>query len=691
MLKTFDLLTCVKDEHDLRLVLLAGVLCFLSCLTTLHLFRRARSKGGSAITWLLMGGAAGGGGAWATHFIAMLAYTPHVPVGFNMPLTFLSLLLAVVLTTMALGVAYKGGHWRGASGGALLGFGVAAMHHLGVAAIEAPARINWAPEIVLVSIGLGVALSIMAIMLARANASGRILFAAASTQTLAIVSLHFWGMASLKITPDPTRTFAAYAFSPETLSLAIAGVATALLCIGFTTALADRRLSGQAKLFDAEILRLRQSTAWLSHHDVLTGLPNRAAFNEKLAAVVERAEGQNESFAILSINLYRLREVNELHGHSVGDQLLQRLSQRFSEIAGGACFARISGDDFSMILQSEHRQQEAEALANRFVASLARPFEIDGQAIVAGISVGIAIYPNDGVAATIRAAAEAALFVARADGRGKVRFFDRALGAALHERHMLQQDIGVALARGEFALHYQPQINPDGRVVGFEALLRWTHPKRGSVSPGIFIPIAEESGAIVALGEWVLREACREAQSWREPLRIAVNLSPVQFRQDDLPERVDAILFETGLAGARLELEITEGVLVDDVGRATSVLRRLKSLEVGIAIDDFGTGYSSLSYLQSFPFDWLKVDRSFVSRLHCDAQSDSIVRAIIDLGHGLGLSVIAEGVETQAQFDFLAQEGCDELQGYFIGRPAEIGVFSALTAGSELKRDGVAA
>ena len=188
-----------------------------------------------------------------------------------------------------------------------------------------------------------------------------------------------------------------------------------------------------------------------------------------------------------------------------------------------------------------------------------------------------------------------------------------------------------------------------------------------------------------------MREACREAQSWREPLRIAVNLSPVQFRQDDLPERVDAILFETGLAGARLELEITEGVLVDDVGRATSVLRRLKSLEVGIAIDDFGTGYSSLSYLQSFPFDRLKVDRSFVSRLHCDAQSDSIVRAIIDLGHGLGLSVIAEGVETQAQFDFLAQEGCDELQGYFIGRPAEISVFSALTAGGELKRDGVAA
>ena len=296
-------------------------------------------------------------------------------------------------------------------------------------------------------------------------------------------------------------------------------------------------------------------------------------------------------------------------------------------------------------------------------------------------SIGIAIYPDDGFAETIRASADAALFAARAEGRGKICFFDRALGSALHERHMLQQDIDTALARGEFSLHYQPQAAPNGAIVGFEALLRWTHPKRGPISPGLFIPIAEESGAIIAIGEWVLREACAEAQSWREPLRIAVNLSPAQFGQDDLPELVHAILLETGLAGSRLEIEITEGVLVHDVGRATSMLRRLKSLGVGIAIDDFGTGYSSLSYLQSFPFDRLKVDQSFVSRLQCNAQSDAIVRAIIDLGHGLGLSVIAEGVETQAQLEFLTAEGCDELQGYFIGRPAPIGNFAALTAG----------
>lgn len=339
-----------------------------------------------------------------------------------------------------------------------------------------------------------------------------------------------------------------------------------------------------------------------------------------------------------------------------------------------------------MILKSENPLQEADSLAKALVASLGLPFEIDGQEITAGLSVGIAIYPDDGAAATIRASADAALFTAKADGRGKVRFFDRALGAALHERHVLQQDIGAALARGELSLHYQPQAAPNGEIVGFEALLRWTHPKRGSVSPGVFIPLAEESGAIIEMGEWVLREACREAQSWCEPLRIAVNLSPAQFRQDDLPALVHAILLETGLSGGRLELEITEGVLVDDVSRATSVLRRLKSLGVGIAIDDFGTGYSSLSYLQSFPFDRLKIDKSFVSRLQCNAQSDAIVRAVINLGHGLGLSVIAEGVETQAQLEFLSAEGCDELQGYFIGRPAPIGDFAVLTAGRARKR-----
>ncbi len=685
MLSNFDILTCVRDEHDFRLVLLAGVICFLSCLTALHLFRRARSKRGGAFFWLMMGGAAGGGGAWATHFIAMLAYTPHVPVGFNMPLTLISLLIAVVLTTLALGIAVEGHSWRAAGGGALLGAGVAGMHYLGMAALEMPARIDWSRDIVILSIIVSVLLSIVAIVLARMAETHRVL-SAASFLTLAIVALHFCGMAALRITPDPTRAFTAFAFSPDMLSLAIAGVATALLGIGLTTALADRRLSGQAKFFDSQIRKLQQSAAWLSHHDVLTGLPNRAAFNEKLAAAIDRADGSGESFALLSINLYRFKEVNDLYGHSVGDQLLQRLSLRFSEIAGDACLARIAGDDFSVILKSENPLQEADSLAKALVASLGLPFEIDGQEITAGLSVGIAIYPDDGAAATIRASADAALFTAKADGRGKVRFFDRALGAALHERHVLQQDIGAALARGELSLHYQPQAAPNGEIVGFEALLRWTHPKRGSVSPGVFIPLAEESGAIIEMGEWVLREACREAQSWCEPLRIAVNLSPAQFRQDDLPALVHAILLETGLSGGRLELEITEGVLVDDVSRATSVLRRLKSLGVGIAIDDFGTGYSSLSYLQSFPFDRLKIDKSFVSRLQCNAQSDAIVRAVINLGHGLGLSVIAEGVETQAQLEFLSAEGCDELQGYFIGRPAPIGDFAVLTAGRARKR-----
>ncbi len=696
MFKPFDLLNCAVGEHDYRLVLLAAVICYFTSLTALDLFRLARATRGRPTFWVLLGGVAGGGGVWATHFIAMLGYEPHVPTGFNIPLTVISLLLAIVTTALALGVAVEGerafraGIRRTLSGGALLGLGIAAMHYTGTAALEVPARIEWDMRIVIASIAAGVILSTAAIRLARAGDMWRVRIASAAVLTLAIVALHFGGMAALRIIPDPTRTVEAAAFPPSMLAFAIAGVSIALLGIGAITALADRRLRGQALAFDAEIVRLKQSAAWLSRHDILTGLPNRSAFTDHLASAIKRSDEKNKPFALLSINLDRFKDVNDLFGHSVGDQLLQRVAKLFASVAGDGFLARNGGDDFSAIAAEgqclERALEQASELTHSLAASLAETFEIDGHEITIGLSVGVAIYPVDGDAETIRASADAALFAAKSAGLGNVRYFDRALAAALHERNVLQQDLRRALERNELALHYQPQAAPGGDIVGFEALLRWTHPKRGPISPGVFIPIAEESGLIVAIGACVLREACREAQRWDEPLRIAVNLSPAQFRQDDLPEIVHAILLETGLSPERLELEITEGVLVDDVSRATSILRRLKSLGVGIAIDDFGTGYSSLSYLQSFPFDRIKIDQSFVSKLQRSAQSDAIVRAIINLGHGLGLSVIAEGVETQAQLAFLEAEGCDEIQGYFIGRPAPISAYSTLVSGRAKKQ-----
>jgi predicted signal transduction protein with EAL and GGDEF domain len=303
-----------------------------------------------------------------------------------------------------------------------------------------------------------------------------------------------------------------------------------------------------------------------------------------------------------------------------------------------------------------------------------------------GISIGIAIFPADGAdATTLLNNADAALSRAKAAGRGKTRFFEVEMDNRQRERRAIQHELDTAITRDELRLFYQPQANIGGEVTGFEALVRWHHPQRGMVSPATFIPVAEESGLIMQIGEWVLREACREAASWPQPLQIAVNLSPIQFRHGDLAGLVHSVLLETGLSPTRLELEITEGVLVEDFARGLSILRRLKALGVRIAMDDFGTGYSSMSYLQSFPFDKIKIDQSFISKVTSNPQSAAIVRAVIGLAHGLNLPVLAEGVETKAQLDFLAAESCDEMQGYLLGRPHPIMEYSGL-----IHRNGVA-
>jgi predicted signal transduction protein with EAL and GGDEF domain len=314
------------------------------------------------------------------------------------------------------------------------------------------------------------------------------------------------------------------------------------------------------------------------------------------------------------------------------------------------------------------------------LAAAGADIEVDGHALRSGLSIGVAIYPTDGAdAAALLANADAALYRAKAEGRGSVRFFDAHMDQRLREHRALQQDLRSAIEHHELRLYYQPQASIDGKIVGFEALARWQHPARGTISPAVFIPLAEDSGVIVAVGEWILREACRQAAAWDRPLQIAINLSPVQFRHGDLPTLVHSILLETGLAPGRLELEVTESVLIDDFSRAVSILRRLKSLGVRIAMDDFGTGYSSLSYLQAFPFDKIKIDQAFIANLDKNPQSAAIVRAIIGLGRALSLPVTAEGVETDAQLAFLAAEFCTEIQSFLIGRPLPIEDYAEAT------------
>jgi len=428
--------------------------------------------------------------------------------------------------------------------------------------------------------------------------------------------------------------------------------------------------------------------AHMAYHDGLTDLPNRAAFLQALAQMIEACAGTGEEFAVLSVDLDGLKEVNDVFGHAVGDKLLIEVSRRIQAAARGGVVSRLSGDEFGLIIDGK-QPAAGRALAEQLSEAMAKEFLIDGKSVRTGLTTGIAIFPhNGGDAASLLANAGAALFRAKAKSRGSISVYEPEMDQQIRDRRVLHQDLSLAIKNGELSLYYQPQANArhtvaSSEVIGFEALARWLHPVRGFVPPSDFIPLAEESGLIVEMGEWILRQACREAASWPLPLQIAVNLSPAQFMHGDVVGLVHSILLETGLAPGRLELEITEGVLIEDFDRGLALLRRLKSLGVRVSMDDFGSGYSSLSYLQAFPFDKIKIDRAFVMNLGRNPQSASIVRAVVGLGHGLGMSIVAEGVETQEQLSFLAEEGCDAVQGYFLGKPAPIGQYFALVGRAE--------
>jgi diguanylate cyclase (GGDEF)-like protein/PAS domain S-box-containing protein len=412
--------------------------------------------------------------------------------------------------------------------------------------------------------------------------------------------------------------------------------------------------------------------AHLANHDALTDLPNRPAFAERLNFTLERAIATSDPFAVLCLDLDRFKDVNDVFGHAAGDALLHDMGKRLAAAAAGAFLARVGGDEFTLIIDGP-QPDAAIALADRLMATVADDFQFEGHTFRIGLSVGMAFFPNDGTnAATLLSNADAALYRAKADGRGVFRMFEADMDKRLRKRRGLQKDLQSAIQRNELSLDYQPQALITGEIIGFEALVRWHHPRHGLIGPMDFIPLAEESGLIIPIGEWILREACREAASWPNPIQIAVNLSPVQFRHGDLPGLIHTVLLETGLAPGRLELEITESVLFDDFSRASSILRRLKAVGVRIAMDDFGTGYSSLSYLQSFPFDKIKIDQSFVQMIRKNPQSAAIIRAIVGLGRGLSMNIVAEGVETSDQLDFLRAEDCNEVQGFLVGRPFPI-------------------
>jgi diguanylate cyclase (GGDEF)-like protein/PAS domain S-box-containing protein len=440
-----------------------------------------------------------------------------------------------------------------------------------------------------------------------------------------------------------------------------------------------------------------------AYHDTLTGLPNRLLFNDRLQLALVQTRHASEQLAVMFIDLDRFKNINDSLGYSVGDQLLQSMAQRLKDCTRDEdTVARMGGDEFTVMLPRIKQLSDVNQVAHKVLNGLSQPLQVEGHELVVTASIGISLYPNDGKQAeTLIKNADSAMYSAKEQGKNKYQLYNTDMNTNAMEHLTLETQLRHALEHEEFCLHYQPQVNiASGQLIGFEALVRWQHPELGLVVPGKFIPLLEETGLIVPVGEWILNQACRQNHAWREagliPVRVAVNFSSHQFRTNTLSQMVKQALKNNDLPADSLEVEITEGVLMDDVQQCSKTLQQLRNMGVSIAIDDFGTGYSSLSYLKQLPVDTLKIDQSFVRDITCNPQDMEIVTSIITMAHGLDLRVIAEGVETTEQLQLLSDLGCDQIQGYFTGWPlttkqttellqksASLPLLKAVTSGKE--------
>jgi len=427
-----------------------------------------------------------------------------------------------------------------------------------------------------------------------------------------------------------------------------------------------------------DLSALRRDEARIRHlalHDALTDLPNRYLMEQRIAHALDASAMTGDGIAVIYLDLDRFKPINDLYGHAAGDTLLVQVAKRLlSELRPTDTLARIGGDEFVVLLTPVAKPAYVAEIATRLVESLSRPFRLEPNVVKIGVSAGIALHPDDGsTVESLLRAADTALYRVKDEGRGGLRFFEPSMNAHLHARRQLEQELSGAIARDELRLYYQPLVNANtGEIESFEALIRWQHPVRGLVSPAEFIPLAEQTNLIASIGQWVIETACAEAASWPKPWRVSVNVSPSQFRQSDVPAIAAAALARNALAPNRLVVEITESVFIQDATNAVDVLSRLREQGIRLALDDFGCGYSSLSYLQRFKFDKLKIDQSFVRRLGQNTDALTIIGAIVNLGHNLGLQVTVEGVETAAQLAILRELGCDQVQGYLFAKPVPI-------------------
>lgn len=640
--------------------------------------------------WCWLGACCLGGGIWAMHFIAMLAFEAPVAIAYDLPTTALSLVIVLAASLVAMYTfgrpSVEPRHYLTAA--LAIGLGIAAMHYCGMAAIRSVATQYYHPVVVAVSVCVAIAASLAALLLSaffRDCSEGHQLLKIPACLAMggAICSMHFTGMFALQLTvPVGTELRLERADNALQLGLSLAVTAGMVLLCALAVAWADKKLQSKERdlLHVNNLLReLEQVKVKLqnvAHYDALTNLPNRRAFNDCFVEKLQSHAQLRQSLAVMFLDIDHFKRINDSLGHDAGDELLKVVAERVrSVLRRDDVIARLGGDEFC-VLASLGNLAEAKALSQRIMQRMKEPITLAGRNVTMTTSIGISLYPDDGeTCKELLKHADLALYQAKSSGRNNLHFFSQHLKNKATFELQLEEELHLALAKDQgLVLNYQPILDLNsGQVTKLEALVRWQHPQLGLLAPDRFIGVAEANGFIAELDAWVLRRACRDlaslaAQGFHD-LRVAVNCSALNFSHDELADEVLRALQESGIRPQRLELEVTENALMSNVNQALRLLERIRGLGVSISIDDFGTGYSSLAYLKRLPLDTLKIDRSFVMDIPGSHADTEIVQAIIGMAHTLHLQVVAEGVETREQLDFLRSHRCDFIQGYLLSKP----------------------
>lgn len=662
----YSVLNCIIYQHDYRYLALAVSVCVLGSFIATRLFGRvSRTIGHHRILWMFLSSLVAGSVVWTTHFLAMLGYSPGIEHAYEPMGTLVSLLLAMGFAFSGQAIA-AGTRGPGIEiGGALFGLGIAVMHFTGMMAFRVAGTVTFDPTLAVASVIFGCFFGALTFNRLARPVTRFCKYGSSVALILGIATMHFTAMGSVIVTPNSTVAVPEGMVSSSMLVVAVVTVIVLILMTAVSSYLIDLQRDEES------VQTLRR----MALHDAVTGLPNRPHLAGRLQALISDASKGSQTIAIAAIDLDRFKDVNDVHGHAAGDAVLREVAERLSEnLPSNAFVARVGGDEFVAVCDAIYSREEAKQFAEHIYDEINKPIPHEGRILTVGASIGVSLFPQDGlVPDALTGRADLAMYRAKQSASDKVCFYEASMDESNREKSALALELRHAVERGELELHYQPQVDVAARgIVGFEALVRWNHSERGLVGPNDFIGIAEETGLIVPIGEWVLREACREAASWPKSYKVAVNVASAQILQSNLPQIVHEILLETGLSPTRLELEITESSIINDQQVALHIIRQLKSMGVKIAMDDYGQGYSSLSTLRAFPFDKIKIDKSFISDLGTSEQASAIVRSTIILADSLNIPVLAEGVEKEAHLAFLSEQGCDEAQGYLFSRPLKV-------------------